>query len=163
MKMYEFRKFQWSLLLKIQFDNIPALVQIITSADQATSHYQDQWWLAYRLIYASLALNELSESLCEVNTNGTMVWSIKTFSWHSIWRTINGRNMQYGSRNKTKYVVLFLAMIISYFTPDIILGCITGIGAMKWWLLVENPEGYVGYSSLPYIKNNAQQKNAPCI
>ena len=29
-------------------------------ADQATSHYLNQWWLVYRHIYASLGLNELS-------------------------------------------------------------------------------------------------------
>ena len=29
-------------------------------ADQATSHYLDQWWLDYRRIYASLGLNELT-------------------------------------------------------------------------------------------------------
>ena len=39
--------------------NIPALVQIMPGADQATSHYLDQWWLDYWRIYASLLLNVL--------------------------------------------------------------------------------------------------------
>ena len=34
----------------------PALVQIMA---QATSHYPNQWWLAYWRIYVSLGLNEL--------------------------------------------------------------------------------------------------------
>ena len=40
-------------------NNIPALVQIMACADQATNHYLNQWWLDYRRIYASLGLNEL--------------------------------------------------------------------------------------------------------
>ena len=39
-------------------NNIPALVQH-WFADQATSHYLNQWWLDHRRIYASLGLNEL--------------------------------------------------------------------------------------------------------
>ena len=31
----------------------------LLGADQATSHYLNQWWLDYRRIYASLGLNEL--------------------------------------------------------------------------------------------------------
>ena len=47
-------------VLKGSIDKIPAWVQIMVCADQATSHYLNQWWLAYRRIYASLSLNELS-------------------------------------------------------------------------------------------------------
>ena len=32
-------------------------------ADQATSHYLNQWWLDYRRIYASVGLNELKHPL----------------------------------------------------------------------------------------------------
>ena len=32
-------------------------------ADQATSHYLNQWWLDYRCIYTSLGLNELCNDL----------------------------------------------------------------------------------------------------
>ena len=42
-------------------NNIPALVQILACADQATSHYLNQWWSIYWRIYASLGLNELSD------------------------------------------------------------------------------------------------------
>ena len=44
---------------KRPINNIPALVQIMAGADQATSHYLNQWWLDYWCIYASLGLNEL--------------------------------------------------------------------------------------------------------
>ena len=47
---------------KIRINNIPALVQIMAGADQATSHYLNQWWLVYWRIYASLGLNELKSS-----------------------------------------------------------------------------------------------------
>ena len=40
---------------KIQFNNIPALHQIMAGADQATSHYLNQRWLVYWRIYASSA------------------------------------------------------------------------------------------------------------
>ena len=40
-------------------NNIPALLQIMVGAVQATSHYLNQWWLLYRRINASLGLNEI--------------------------------------------------------------------------------------------------------
>ena len=39
--------------------NFTALVHIMACADQATSHYLNQWWLIHWRIYASLGLNEL--------------------------------------------------------------------------------------------------------
>ena len=39
----------------------PALVQIMASTGQATSHYMNQWWLVCWRIYESLGLNELPE------------------------------------------------------------------------------------------------------
>ena len=44
-------------------NNIPALVQIMACAVQATSHYLNQCWLVYRRIYASPGLKELINSL----------------------------------------------------------------------------------------------------
>ena len=43
--------------------NISSLVQIMAYADQATSHYLNQWWLVYWRIHASLGLNELIQTL----------------------------------------------------------------------------------------------------
>ena len=45
---------------RVRINNIPALVQIMACADQAASHYLNQWWLVYWRIYASLGLNELN-------------------------------------------------------------------------------------------------------
>ena len=42
-----------------QMNNIPALVQLMVGAYQATSHYLNQWWFDYWSTYASLGLNEL--------------------------------------------------------------------------------------------------------
>ena len=55
-------KFHWSFFPKRPINNIPALVQLMAwhQANQATSHYLNQWWLDYRRIYASLCLNKLS-------------------------------------------------------------------------------------------------------
>ena len=44
---------------------IPALVLIWLGADQATSHYLNQYWLDHWRIYASLGLNELMRSFNE--------------------------------------------------------------------------------------------------
>ena len=60
MKMLEFRlKFHWSLFLRVQLTIFQHWFRKWLGADQATSHYLTQWWLAYRCIYASLGLNEL--------------------------------------------------------------------------------------------------------
>ena len=59
MKMLEFwYKFYWSLLLRVQFTIIQHWFRWWLGADQATSHYLNQWLLVYRRIYASLGLNE---------------------------------------------------------------------------------------------------------
>ena len=60
-------------------NNIPALVQIRLGADQATSHYLNQWWLIYWRIYASLGLNELKWTY-QLNTRSQICPSIFTFA-----------------------------------------------------------------------------------
>ena len=61
MKMLEFRiKFHWSLFIRIQLTIFQHWIRWWPGADQATSHYLNQWWLDYRRIYASLGLNELN-------------------------------------------------------------------------------------------------------
>ena len=46
-------KISLKFLPKIPTNNMPALVQIMACADQATSHYLNQWWSVYWRIYAS--------------------------------------------------------------------------------------------------------------
>ena len=46
---------------KVWINNVPALVQIV--ADEATSHYLNQWWLVYWHIYASLCHNKFNCSM----------------------------------------------------------------------------------------------------
>ena len=61
MKMLEFRlNFHWSLFLRFQLKIFQHWFRWWLGADQATSHYLNQWWLDYRRIYASLGLNELT-------------------------------------------------------------------------------------------------------
>ena len=54
-------KISLKFIAKVPINNIPALVQIVAwiGTDQVTSHYQNEWWLDYWCIYASLSLNEL--------------------------------------------------------------------------------------------------------
>ena len=60
MKMYEFRlRFHWNLFPGIQLTIFQHWFRWWLGADQATSHYLNQWWLFYWCIYASLGLNEL--------------------------------------------------------------------------------------------------------
>ena len=61
MKMFKFLlKFHWSLFLRAQLTIFQHWFRWWLGADQATSHYLNQWWLNYWRIYASLGLNELS-------------------------------------------------------------------------------------------------------
>ena len=58
--MFEFwLKFHWSLFLGVQLTISQHWFRWWLGADQATSHYLNQWWLDYRRKYASLGLNEL--------------------------------------------------------------------------------------------------------
>ena len=60
MKMYEFRlRFHWNLFLRFELTIFQHWFRKWLGADQATSHYLNQWWLDLRRIYASLGLNEL--------------------------------------------------------------------------------------------------------
>ena len=60
LKMLEFRlKFQWSLFPRVQLTIFKHWFRWWLDADQATSHYLNQWWLDHGRIYASLGLNEL--------------------------------------------------------------------------------------------------------
>ena len=61
MKMNDIQlKFHWSLFLRIQLTTFQHWLRWWLGADQATSHYLNQWWLFYQRIYASLSLNELN-------------------------------------------------------------------------------------------------------
>ena len=61
MKMLEFPiKFHWSFFIRVQLTISQHWFRWWLGADQATSHYLNQWWLDYRRIYASLGLNELT-------------------------------------------------------------------------------------------------------
>ena len=53
-------KMSLKLVTRVRINSIPALVQIMACADQATNHYLNQWWLVYWRIDASLGLGELS-------------------------------------------------------------------------------------------------------
>ena len=60
MKMYEFRlQCLWSLSLRVHLAIFQRWLRYWLGTDQATSHYQNQRWLDYWRIYASLDLNEL--------------------------------------------------------------------------------------------------------
>ena len=52
--------FHWNMFARIQWTIIQHWFRLWLGADQATSHYRNQWWLIYRRIYASLGLNELT-------------------------------------------------------------------------------------------------------
>ena len=60
MKMYKFRlRFHWSLFPRVKLTIFQHWFRLWLGADQATSHFLNQWWLVYWRIYASLGLNEL--------------------------------------------------------------------------------------------------------
>ena len=61
MRMYKFRsRFHWSLLQTVPLILFQHWFRQWLGADQATSHYLNQWWLVHWRIYASLGLNEIT-------------------------------------------------------------------------------------------------------
>ena len=90
MKLCEFRlKFHWSLLVRVKLTIFQHWFRWWIGADQAPSHYLNQWWLVYWRIYASLGLNELkwianwheiSPFYCSV----IFTSAILILSWHRI-------------------------------------------------------------------------------
>ena len=83
MKMYEYRfKNHWSLFLRVQLTISQYWIRKWLGADQATSHYVDQWWLDYRRIYASLGLNELRVTFFHI------IFTLSMMRWgKSDWNT----------------------------------------------------------------------------
>ena len=61
MKMLEvWLNFHWNSLLRVQLTIFQHWFRKWLGADEATSHYPNQWWLDYRRIYAALGLSELN-------------------------------------------------------------------------------------------------------
>ena len=83
MKMLEFRlKVHWSLFIRIQLTIFQYWFRWWLGADQATSHYLNQWWLDYRRIYASLGLNELKDNWF-IWHHFSRLWRHFLFNWAS--------------------------------------------------------------------------------
>ena len=62
-KIYEFRlRFHLSLFPRVHLTICQHWFWYWFGADQATSHYLNQWWLVYWRIYASLCINELLDN-----------------------------------------------------------------------------------------------------
>ena len=79
MRMLEFwLKFHWSKCLGVHLTIFQHWFRWWLGADQATSHYLNQWWLVYWRIYASLGLNELtlcaSYGITELDQRWLMKW-----------------------------------------------------------------------------------------
>ena len=63
-KMYQFRlRFHWNLFQRFKLTMFQHWFKWWLGADQATSHYLNQWWLVYWCTYVSLGLNELTKGL----------------------------------------------------------------------------------------------------
>ena len=78
MKMYEYRlKFHLSLFLRVKLTIFRHWFRKWLGADQATSHFMNQWWLVCWRIYASLGLNELINRCWKI-------WSIPHSTKHTI-------------------------------------------------------------------------------
>ena len=85
-KMYEFGLiFHWSLFARVQLTIFQHWFRQRLGAGQATSHYLNQWWLAYWRIYASLGLNELNTNQFAINdiiTTPNKAWQNRV---HNLW------------------------------------------------------------------------------
>ena len=84
MKIYEFRlRFHWNLFLRVQLTIFQHWFRWWLGADQAASHYLNQWWLDYRCIYASPGLNELSYHQCRMRVIFKEMLKILCSKWMS--------------------------------------------------------------------------------
>ena len=81
MKVYAFRlRFNWSLFQKVQLTIFQHWFREWLGADQATSHYRNQWWWVYWRMYASFGLNELMDICRELWPYG-----VTDFRQHCAW------------------------------------------------------------------------------
>ena len=97
MKMFELRlKFHWSLFLSVQLTISQHWFRLWLGADQAASHYLDQWWLDCRPIYMYASLDAI-------------LWSKimhEFYDIHDIQLTSISRKMtSLSQRYKTKLVI----------------------------------------------------------
>ena len=96
MTMLEFRiKFHWSLFIRVQLTISQHWFRWWLGADQATSHYLNQWWLDYRRIYASLGLNELTSWMSTNIQQRTMVvitYPCHNYSWSLLAKGLKADN-----------------------------------------------------------------------
>ena len=106
MKILEFwLKFHWSLLTKVQLTIFQHWFRYWLGADQATSHYLNQWWLDYQCIYASFSLNELTHWQLEtqVHTQYCNYWCRGAFSTRPSVSTVLMKFSLYWTRCTQEY------------------------------------------------------------
>ena len=102
-KMYEFWiRFHWNSFLSVKLMIFQHLFRYWLGADQATSHYLNQWWLAYWRMYASLGLNELKFPAVKVTPS--IVGVIGRFS-HMITTISLSQVLTNTSRRLTHYML----------------------------------------------------------
>ena len=83
MELYDFRlKFHGISFLEFELTLFQHWFRLCLGADQATSHYLNQWWLVHWRIYASLGLNELNIYQTEGDDYGTSAVHIQHRSWY---------------------------------------------------------------------------------
>ena len=88
MKMYEIRfRFHRSLFPRFQWPIFQHWVRLWLGAEQATSHYLNQWWLIYRWIYASFGLNDLNMSWSLVHVTHNTIWNLYLYLRYSTGRS----------------------------------------------------------------------------
>ena len=84
-KMLEFRlKFHWSLILSVQLTIAHHWFRWWLGADQATSHYLNQWWLDYWRIYATLGFNELTHIPLFTERTDVLGQMIKSYYFYGL-------------------------------------------------------------------------------
>ena len=104
MTMLEFWvKFHWSLFLRDQLIVFLHWFRKWLGADQATSHYLNQWWLDYRRIYASLGLNELRGE-----ANSSLIASLGTVHTGICNALFKGSSVAMDTKNTSNFQKLLL-------------------------------------------------------
>ena len=137
MKMYEVRiRFHWSLFLRLEITIFQHWFRWWLGADQATSHYLNQWWLAYWRIYVSIGLNELKARL--------EIWNDLYRALTSVFAQVFWDYEAWEQVTKKTWVLLWLCWVCWKFLCPISVSCV--IDQTMGIVLAVNTKLNIGYT-----------------
>ena len=122
--------FHWNLLLRFKWTIFHHWFRKWLGADQATSHYLNQWWLIYWRIYTSLGLNELTGYQIYIHGSDSNLTATSGFSSQ---RTINMEMWCYPCHKHELVVEQMVQMMVIWDTIMLMCNIIVKVRSIIWW------------------------------